>query len=73
MNNIDIIYYSATSTDILGDETVIQAQYFVPFFDFLLVFLVFSFTVLIIWFTHFLLYPRKQVFKIKNYLSVKRR
>ena len=63
---IDYIYYIATTTDQVGSSTVITGQYFVPFLDFLLVFLVFSFSVLITWFTFYLLYPRKKEFIYKK-------
>lgn len=71
MTNIDIIYYSATTTDILtGAESYQQAQYFVPFFDLLLVFIVFSFSILVLYFVDGLAYPKKQVIRIKNYLKI---
>lgn len=71
MNYIDLIYYTATSTDLTtGSSTVINAQYYAPFLDFLLVFLVFSFTILSVWFTNWLMYPRKSVVRIKNTLKV---
>lgn len=67
---IDYIYYRATSTDEIGAQTVIEAQYFVPFFDFLLVLFVFSFTILTVWFVYHLGYAKKHTVKVKNQITV---
>lgn len=64
---IDYIYYSATSTDqITGYVTTIQAQYYIPFLDFFLTFLVLTFSVVIVYFVDYLCYPKKENINIKN-------
>lgn len=60
MDPIDYIIYTATSTDLTtGDITVIQAQYFVPFFDFLMLAIVFFFTISFLSFFKDLIFPKK--------------
>lgn len=56
MNNIDIISYIATSTDLqTGDQISIEANYYIPFLDYYLVYSVFTFTLLITAFIYFVL------------------
>jgi len=56
---IDYIYYIATSTDLTtGNITVVQAQYFCPFLDFALVAITFFFTVKFVKFMRKILYPK---------------
>jgi Na+/H+-dicarboxylate symporter len=67
---IDFIYYSATTTDALGAQSFVQAQYYIPFFDFLLVFIVFVLTIMIVKLVDDFCYPKKKIIKIKNYLRI---
>jgi hypothetical protein len=72
--NIDYIYYVATSTDqTTGYITTVQAQYFVPFLDYLLVFTVVSFAVLITWFTFYLLYRRDNKIRVYSNLNIRKK
>lgn len=71
MNNIDYIYYIATSTDQFG-TVVTQATYFIPFFDFLLVFLVLFLSIISVLTFDYFCYPRPRVIKIKNNLRISR-
>ena len=67
MNNqqIDYIYYVGTSTDLTtGYITEVQAQYFVPFLDYFLVFTVLSFTILVVWFAKVILYSKTREVRI---------
>jgi len=62
MDPIDYIIYIATSTNqTSGDITVVEAQYFVPFFDFLMLAIVFFFTIAFLTFFKDLMFPRKFV------------
>lgn len=75
---IDYIYYTATTTILSPDYAitgyqVTQSQYNIPFFDFLLVFLVLVFTVMAVKLTDYFCYPRNTVLKIKNYLRVSKK
>lgn len=73
MNNIDIIYTTATTTDQLGAVSVTQTSQFVPFFDFLAVFLVLFLSIASILVTDYFCYPRPRVIKLKNYLRVSKK
>jgi len=69
---IDYIYYAGTSTDLsTGSSTIFQAQYYVPFLDYFLVFSVMCFTVFVVWFGKVMLYPKKDKtinkIKVVNY------
>jgi len=60
MNNIDIISYRATSTDhTTGYVSDIEAVYYVPFFDYLLIYTAFSFTVVITWLVFIMINNKK--------------
>lgn len=70
----DFIYYTATTTDYLGNEVFITGQYHSPFLNFFLVFLVLLFSLLVVQFFYKLLYiPREPKMELKNkvYLSKK--
>jgi hypothetical protein len=57
----DYIYYTATTTEsATASSTVITASMFIPFFDYLLVLTGFCFTILFVWFCHYMLYTRKK-------------
>lgn len=75
MDNIDIIYYTATTTNLSPDGAmtgynVTESQYFVPFLDFLLVFLVLIFSTIAILVVDYFCYPRPQVIKLKNNIKI---
>lgn len=73
--SIDYIYYHATTSDEIGATNYIDGYIFIPFFDYLLVLSVFAFTILAVWFSFYLLYPRKNKIKVKNdiYLKIKKK
>lgn len=69
---IDTIYYTGTAVDLeTGNVTDYQAEYYVPFLDYFLVFSVLSFTIFFVWFSKAILYPRKDKtvnkIKVTNY------
>jgi hypothetical protein len=70
MNYTDRIYYNATTTDASGTQMIYQGEYYCPFLDFFLVFCVLTFTVLTVWFAHYLLYPRESKIRIKNHIKI---
>jgi hypothetical protein len=63
MDPIDYITYSATLISDTGSTTEITGTVFVPFFDFLLIAIVFSFTILFLWFF------KKEVFSENFYFK----
>jgi hypothetical protein len=66
MSNIDLIYYTATSTDGLGSTTITTAQEYIPFLDWLMVFLTFVLAVALTWFGKEMMYPRTEMTKVKK-------
>jgi antibiotic biosynthesis monooxygenase (ABM) superfamily enzyme len=73
MDNIDFIYYSATTTDSVGAQTFTQAQYFIPFFDFLLIFLVLIFSVVAVYLTDYFIHPQKTLIKLINKIRISKK
>jgi Na+/H+ antiporter NhaC len=73
MELIDYIYYSATTTDASGTDIITQAQYFIPFFDFLMLAIVFAFTILFLWFFKDALFPKKNIFVKYKYIIKKKK
>ena len=73
MDSIDYVYYTATTTDVLGGVTVTQAQYFIPFLDFFMIFLVLIFTIICVLLVDYFCYPKRYLIKIKNYLKISKR
>jgi hypothetical protein len=75
---IFIDYITATTTQICVNEVEdhycmawqTTTQTFVPFFDFLMIFLVLCFTILAVWYTQYTMYPRKLGVNIKNNLKI---
>lgn len=71
---IDYIYYTATSTDIAsGTQTVIEGSYYIPFLDFLFIWLLFVFTILFIYFFNFFVYKKDKNLNIKNNIRISKR
>lgn len=71
---IDYIYYNSTSTNQdTGEVILTESQYFIPFFDYILVLSVLCFNILVVLVGFYLLYPRKQKIKVVNKLTVKKR
>lgn len=71
MNNIDYIYYVATTTDEFGViQSVTQSSYFIPFFDFLMVFLVLILSIVSVLTFDYLCYRKNSIIKLKNILKI---
>lgn len=67
---IDYIYYTATSTNEIGEVVNIEATYFIPFFDFFMVFCVLVFTILSVWFVNYLIFIKKDIIKVRANLNI---
>lgn len=73
MNNIDYIYYSATTTDSVGLVTGnTTSSYFVPFLDFLMVFLVLLLSIISVVVFDYFCYHKRYNIKVKNNIKVSR-
>ena len=70
MEMIDYIYYTATSTNEIGEVVNIEATYFIPFFDFFMVFCVLVFTILSVWFVNYLIFIKKDIIKVRANLNI---
>jgi hypothetical protein len=60
MDFIDYITYTATTSEsATASSSVINATLFLPMFDYMLVLTGLSFTILCVWFGHYMLYQKK--------------